>query len=96
MQMPSAHHTFHDERQTNAHDITHDASGMPIVPGSGPLIIRPDGQRMEVSACLHLGLDSQLETECHTAPDSAPQALACEALRDNTAAQVCHSRFCQV
>ena len=63
MQMPSAHHTFHDEGQTNAHDITHDASGMPIVPGSGPLIIRPDGQRMEVSACLHLGVDSQLETE---------------------------------
>lgn len=48
MQMPAAHHTFHEERQTNAHDITHDAIGMPIAPGTGPLIIRPDGQRMEV------------------------------------------------
>ena len=47
MQMPSAHHTFHEERQTDAHDITHDAVGMPIAPGTGPLIIRPDGQRME-------------------------------------------------
>lgn len=50
--MPSAHHTFHEERQTDAHDITHDAAGMPIVPGVGPLIMRSDGQRMEVSAAL--------------------------------------------
>ncbi len=48
MQMPSAHHTFHEERQTDAHDITHDAVGMPIAPGTGPLIICPNGQRMEV------------------------------------------------
>lgn len=47
--MPAAHHTFHEERQTNAHDITHDATGMPIAPGVGPLIMRPDGQRLEVS-----------------------------------------------
>ena len=51
VQMPSAHHTFHEERQTDAHDITHDAVGMPIALGTGPLIIRPDGQRMEV--CPH-------------------------------------------